>query len=987
MREKAGAARSRVRFSKSPEHAKRAPLDQSTSCCAPPSPPAVPLQQQQQRSSVSRSPSSDQRCRTPEEAVLLRPRAPSLPGSIVDLQVPPRQGRRPGRSAAGTRGRPGSSFAQRPPHAAPDAQPGMHEGATQRGRRSPTRPGQGHGDHSRSRSPANSDTFRRSPLAVEACRHHASRSPSQSETFARMGSSLGPHRHGASRSPSNSETFRRHGSGLDARYQRSRSPTDSETYLRRPSHSGLRDSCTIRQRGSSAFHSKVQRSPTPTGLREAESVHFKRSSRSPSGPSREASVLKRKELASAGRSGSRRRQHPSTQAPPRQDLVRSVRGSHRQSERRWGEHRSSWHPPPEQPLPRPPAPTENGACPLKSQAPVRKLSVSDIASLREPIPSTLSSAVSRAALPPQLCTSGSSASSGSADMTAATNISAPPGGQLSIDSPPVLLHQSLPPQQPPAPPPALDASGDATADSANSAGASAPDPAAADPGLPPRAAGGLHIDPTAAAACSPSKETPTAEIKYRRVQSATVPEAPTLRTSQRSRSASPAERGALTDTQPAPTQQRELTSPVTAGRTRRSCTPPVMPTRTQAPVVRSQGHRPPVSPSAAKVPQSPVSNSSMGAPARGLSATHARAAPGSGPSSPLSQGSLSRHMRSKSPTLQMVQSPQWYPHRRAFVAAAVRQLRQGAEQSADGGDPTDSGDSARLVPTTEEEAALVIRAFMEGGLAERPGNFTVTSVERVAVITAEQGRAAAFLEAAQDGTQQRPVAAFHGITAAPTRARIKEMVAEGLNPKKCKSAMFGVGAYIATNGAKAYMYAFNGKWDRRGGGVSERHSLPLVVLAGVLCPGTFQIGQHSVQHGCVTADSLREPTQFCVPSGQEHRLALTHVLTLQAERPGPPGQSGQTPPASPASPPLAPRSPPKGPLLPPPSPVGSAPRSPCTEKLECPPPASDPPAGQDTPVSTGIACGSPPLFATGVPLLRDPPAHVDPAPDAPAIVG
>eukprot|EP01062_Namystynia_karyoxenos_P057339 TRINITY_DN4835_c0_g1_i1.p1 TRINITY_DN4835_c0_g1~~TRINITY_DN4835_c0_g1_i1.p1 ORF type:complete len:1016 (+),score=200.44 TRINITY_DN4835_c0_g1_i1:78-3050(+) len=191
------------------------------------------------------------------------------------------------------------------------------------------------------------------------------------------------------------------------------------------------------------------------------------------------------------------------------------------------------------------------------------------------------------------------------------------------------------------------------------------------------------------------------------------------------------------------------------------------------------------------------------------------------------------------------------------------------------------GDEQLLVPLDGAAADEVYTAFSEDGLGE------TVRAELVGVQRAvpPHQRVRDFLAAADADAAlgRRPRVTFHGVTQEPTPELVAGIVRAGFDPKRCKSAMFGKGAYVAAGGLKARMYALGGKYDRRHGARVERHQRPLIVLACLLAPGDFALGEKGVEHSCVTADSLTQPTQYCIPSGQEHRLLVTHVITLDPD--------------------------------------------------------------------------------------------------------
>jgi len=184
--------------------------------------------------------------------------------------------------------------------------------------------------------------------------------------------------------------------------------------------------------------------------------------------------------------------------------------------------------------------------------------------------------------------------------------------------------------------------------------------------------------------------------------------------------------------------------------------------------------------------------------------------------------------------------------------------------------------SAVLVPVSDAEAGIVTAAFLEDGLKDQSG-VSVVSVASVLRVASNLMHPSA-LEATGKG--HRLVAAFHGLTTVPNRKTVEKIAENGLDPGKCRAAMYGKGAYVATKGEKAYMYATISKWERRHGQSFEKHSLPLVVFAGLLSVPNFRVGARGEEHSCITADSPNNPTQFCVPSELRHNLLLTHVLYL-----------------------------------------------------------------------------------------------------------
>lgn len=203
-----------------------------------------------------------------------------------------------------------------------------------------------------------------------------------------------------------------------------------------------------------------------------------------------------------------------------------------------------------------------------------------------------------------------------------------------------------------------------------------------------------------------------------------------------------------------------------------------------------------------------------------------------------------------------------------------------------GDDDSDPPGAVLLEACEAADAEHVIAAFCEDGIGDTQEG-RVLSVERARYPPA---RVRDFL-AAVDGDPAPPCAAFHGITAEPTPERVSAIVATGLDPRRCRSALFGKGAYVAASGLKARMYASGAQFERRHGGSTlvERHALPLKVLAALLAhgarPGDVVVGEKGKEHCVVTADSAKNPTQFCIPLGLAHRLIITHVITVE---PAPP---------------------------------------------------------------------------------------------------
>eukprot|EP01062_Namystynia_karyoxenos_P052363 TRINITY_DN4188_c3_g1_i1.p1 TRINITY_DN4188_c3_g1~~TRINITY_DN4188_c3_g1_i1.p1 ORF type:complete len:490 (+),score=138.65 TRINITY_DN4188_c3_g1_i1:221-1471(+) len=227
------------------------------------------------------------------------------------------------------------------------------------------------------------------------------------------------------------------------------------------------------------------------------------------------------------------------------------------------------------------------------------------------------------------------------------------------------------------------------------------------------------------------------------------------------------------------------------------------------------------------------------------------------------------------------------PARRALAAAALSQAREAAAASGPAPPP--------LCPAPPEEAAAVLGAFAEGGLADgaRAEWGSGVHVQR-AQPPGELLRP--FLALARDAEagRGRCLIVFHGVSGcAPTPGVIAELVATGLDPGRCRCAVYGKGAYVATTGAKAKMYAANGKWDHRTW--EEKHGLPLHVLVLLLALGEgAEVGTMGIEHPGITTDSTAAPTQFCIPRGSERRLLLTHIITIEA--PAAPRRRPQTPP-------------------------------------------------------------------------------------------
>eukprot|EP01065_Artemidia_motanka_P007763 TRINITY_DN13885_c0_g2_i1.p1 TRINITY_DN13885_c0_g2~~TRINITY_DN13885_c0_g2_i1.p1 ORF type:complete len:710 (+),score=224.49 TRINITY_DN13885_c0_g2_i1:156-2285(+) len=220
---------------------------------------------------------------------------------------------------------------------------------------------------------------------------------------------------------------------------------------------------------------------------------------------------------------------------------------------------------------------------------------------------------------------------------------------------------------------------------------------------------------------------------------------------------------------------------------------------------------------------------------------------------------------------------QW---RYAVAGALAARIKQAAEEEGDG-----DAAAPHLVPLPpgDSERGLVESAFTEDGLSRGEVLPRLVSVEKI-VHSRRQARE--FTACAGEDTSQLPCrATFHGLTSTPTDALVQSVAEFGLDAKRCKSAMFGKGAYVAAGGQKALMYATSARWDRKkaleGGGSAVVHDLPLKVVVLLLAPGDFKKGDKGVEHDCVTTDSTKAPTQFCIPEGQGRRLLPTHIITLR----------------------------------------------------------------------------------------------------------
>eukprot|EP01062_Namystynia_karyoxenos_P073483 TRINITY_DN70278_c0_g1_i1.p1 TRINITY_DN70278_c0_g1~~TRINITY_DN70278_c0_g1_i1.p1 ORF type:complete len:574 (+),score=107.78 TRINITY_DN70278_c0_g1_i1:80-1723(+) len=228
----------------------------------------------------------------------------------------------------------------------------------------------------------------------------------------------------------------------------------------------------------------------------------------------------------------------------------------------------------------------------------------------------------------------------------------------------------------------------------------------------------------------------------------------------------------------------------------------------------------------------------------------------------------------------------WDSARRTLAARLLRQLRE-VEQWAAGEARGDPPPDPTFAEVTGAERDAVVAAFAEEGLSSEYLG-AVAAVHRVE--RPGGGAGALFLRSCELPEAGRCRVAFHGLTCAPTEAVVAAVARDGLDPSRCKSAMWGVGAYVAAGGQKAVMYAANGKFDRRarGGAVTVLHDLPLKVLVLLVQPGAFSAGERGKVHRAVTADSASAPTQWCFPQGEQHRALVTHVVTINPPLPSPP---------------------------------------------------------------------------------------------------
>eukprot|EP00756_Hemistasia_phaeocysticola_P017388 Hpha_TRINITY_DN15534_c0_g3::TRINITY_DN15534_c0_g3_i1::g.106519::m.106519 len=220
--------------------------------------------------------------------------------------------------------------------------------------------------------------------------------------------------------------------------------------------------------------------------------------------------------------------------------------------------------------------------------------------------------------------------------------------------------------------------------------------------------------------------------------------------------------------------------------------------------------------------------------------------------------------------------------------ALATRLKDRVQQCAEAEEEGEDALGLEPLEPGEDERDLVERAFTEDGLHSSDILPRVLQIERVRW---SRRRAREFAAAVSVDESPAPCrTTFHGLTNTPTMQLVSSVAELGLDAKKCKSAMFGKGAYVAAGGAKALMYAECARWDRKraleGGGPAFTHALPLRVFVFLLAPGDIIKGDKGEVHECVTTDSLKAPTQYCVPEGLEHRLLPTHVLTINTSAPG-----------------------------------------------------------------------------------------------------
>eukprot|EP01065_Artemidia_motanka_P046094 TRINITY_DN6902_c0_g2_i1.p1 TRINITY_DN6902_c0_g2~~TRINITY_DN6902_c0_g2_i1.p1 ORF type:complete len:925 (+),score=255.94 TRINITY_DN6902_c0_g2_i1:53-2776(+) len=210
---------------------------------------------------------------------------------------------------------------------------------------------------------------------------------------------------------------------------------------------------------------------------------------------------------------------------------------------------------------------------------------------------------------------------------------------------------------------------------------------------------------------------------------------------------------------------------------------------------------------------------------------------------------------------------QGFARRAAAVATLARLRLPGA------------GHPALLQPADGDEERRILDAFAENGLEDGVAGAKVRSVQPPDELL--QPFLAQAKKAEENGG--RCLLVFHGIGGCPpTDHVVGQIASKGMDPAKCRSAVFGKGAYVATTGSKAKMYAVNGKWDSAG---AEKHTLPvrvLVLLVALSEP--VEVGTLGEAHSGVTADSSTgAPTQFCIPTGREQQLLVTHVIDLTGQ--------------------------------------------------------------------------------------------------------
>eukprot|EP01062_Namystynia_karyoxenos_P007563 TRINITY_DN12659_c0_g1_i2.p1 TRINITY_DN12659_c0_g1~~TRINITY_DN12659_c0_g1_i2.p1 ORF type:complete len:804 (+),score=230.00 TRINITY_DN12659_c0_g1_i2:71-2413(+) len=239
---------------------------------------------------------------------------------------------------------------------------------------------------------------------------------------------------------------------------------------------------------------------------------------------------------------------------------------------------------------------------------------------------------------------------------------------------------------------------------------------------------------------------------------------------------------------------------------------------------------------------------------------------------------LQRRQSMASPSRPVKQQPRPAPPhqgtaRRALAAVALSRIKAMEES------PPAEGELLR--PVSALDAETVLSAFAESGLDGPPPGSSVRQVLPPAPLLRS------FLQAAREAEQRggRCLAVFHGVAGcAPTPEVLEAMVQGGLDPSRCRSAIFGKGAYVATTGAKAHMYAVNGKRQ-------EKHGLPLQIFVLLLAlKEGVEVGQLGLEHDAITADSTSAPTQFCIPRGCEGQLLATHLITIDADPAGAAGE-------------------------------------------------------------------------------------------------